>query len=266
MKQRIIVGLIAAPVILIPIWLGGVWGALLVSVAAGGGGWEFYHLMEIDGFKPNRILGVAWAVALVLTGFGWPFLPLSLVLFVGLIATLVDALHRQPKPINSWMVTAVGAIYLGAMLGQMLALRQLPNGLWWVLIAVLITWANDTSAYFVGVTLGRHKLWPRISPKKTWEGTIGGWVGAALAGAGLVALTPVGATVSPLFGALLGGLGGVLALLGDLSISILKRQVGVKDSGWLFPGHGGILDRMDSLLFVVPFVYQMVLLWTRLMA
>jgi phosphatidate cytidylyltransferase len=106
----------------------------------------------------------------------------------------------------------------------------------------------------VGVTLGRHKLWPRLSPKKTWEGTIGGWIGAALIGGGLAWwLLP---EVHWWVGVGLGAIGGILALFGDLSISMVKRQVGVKDSGKLFPGHGGMLDRLDSILFVLPFIYQ----------
>jgi phosphatidate cytidylyltransferase len=264
MKLRIIVGLLALPVILIPVWLGGIWAVLLAVAGAVVGVLEFYHLMEIGGFHPSRMLGIIWLVLLVLTGWQPDLFPLSLILMAGLIVTLVNALFQRELPINNWMVTAMGALYLGIMLSQALALRMLPNGMWWLLAAFLMTWANDTFAYFTGVTVGRHKLWPRISPKKTWEGTLAGWVGAAVVGAALVMLTPLSATHSPFFGLLLGACCGVLALLGDLSISILKRQVGVKDSGHLFPGHGGILDRMDSLLFVLPFVYQMVLLWAKL--
>jgi len=150
----------------------------------------------------------------------------------------------------------MGAIYLGIILGQAVSLRLRPNGLWWLLFAILITWANDSAAYFVGVTLGKHKLWPRLSPKKSWEGTIGGWVGAALAAVFLIYILPI--TMPPLYAALVGAVAGVLALAGDLSISMLKRQVGVKDSGKLFPGHGGMLDRLDSILFVIPFVYMVV--------
>jgi phosphatidate cytidylyltransferase len=140
------------------------------------------------------------------------------------------------------------------MMAQVLALRLSPEGLWWLLFGLLITWTNDTAAYFVGVTIGRHKLWPRLSPKKTWEGTIGGWVAATLLGGMLALWLPL--SKSLVYGAGLGALCGVLALFGDLAISMVKRQVGVKDSGKLFPGHGGMLDRIDSVLFVLPFLYQ----------
>lgn len=263
MKQRIIVGLIALPVILIPIWLGGVWIAILLLAFALLGVLEFYRLIEIGGYQPNRTLGVIWTVALIGATIRPQLLPLSLVLMAGLIATLVESLRKHEKPINHWFATAMGALYIGVLVGQVLALRYVTNGLWWILFGFLVTWGNDTAAYFVGVTIGRHKLWPRISPKKTWEGTFGGWIGAALVGMGVVMLSPLAGIYSPWFGLTLGAFCGVLALLGDLSVSILKRQVGVKDSGHLFPGHGGALDRMDSPLFVLPFIYQMILLWER---
>jgi phosphatidate cytidylyltransferase len=155
----------------------------------------------------------------------------------------------------------MGALYLGTMLGQAMALRQLENGVWWVYLGLALTWMNDSAAFFVGVAFGRHKLWPRLSPKKSWEGTIAGWITAAIVGAVWIIITPLSATHSPFFGAFVGLVSGFLALWGDLSISTLKRQVGVKDTGHIFPGHGGVLDRLDSLLFVLPFVYQVVSIW-----
>jgi phosphatidate cytidylyltransferase len=254
MTTRILVGLVAAPIVLIPLWLGGVWALLLILAVALIGGVEFYELMAHGGYAPARVLGLLWLAALVVTGWH-PGMPWSLaVLTGGLILTLIYALYQTESPVTIWAVTSIGAIYLGLMLGQAVALRLLPNGLAWLFLGVLITWANDTVAYFVGVTLGRHKLWPRLSPKKTWEGTIGGWIGAALIGGGLAWwLLP---EVHWWVGVGLGAIGGILALFGDLSISMVKRQVGVKDSGKLFPGHGGMLDRLDSILFVLPFIYQ----------
>ncbi len=258
MRQRIVVGLIALPVTLIPLWLGGYWAAgfmLLVALLAG---MEFYRLLQIGGYQPTRWIGLVWLVALI-AAYGAPqWVDLSLVLMVGLIAALVDATCRREAPLHTWMATSMGAIYLGVMIGQAVALRQMADGLWWLLLALLITWGNDTAAYFVGVTVGKHKLWPRISPHKTWEGSIAGWTAAAGVGAAWLVWTPLAGTHTLWFGLVAGALGGVLALLGDLTISMLKRQVGVKDSGALFPGHGGILDRMDSLLFVLPFIFQVV--------
>ena len=261
MRQRIIAGLVALPLFLIPIWLGGWWAALLLVAVGVGGGIEVYRLMELGGYQPSRIFGVVWLAALILSYWLPQVLPLSLIIMAGLIITLIKAMRQKQAPMHTWMATSMGALYLGTMIGQALALRMLPAGLWWLLLALVVTWINDTAAYFTGVTVGRHPFWPRISPKKTWEGSIGGWIGAAIVGLIMVMVTPLSATYSPLFGFVLGACCGILALFGDLSISILKRQVGVKDTGNFLPGHGGILDRTDSLLFVIPFVYQMVVLW-----
>ncbi|MCX6043954.1 MAG: phosphatidate cytidylyltransferase [Chloroflexi bacterium] len=257
MSTRIIVGLIALPFVLAPIWFGGVWCALLVAVAALAAGYEFYGMMEQGDYHPAPWLGLPWMVAIALAGW-WPAMPwLSTILMVGSILTLVYALFQIEKPASTWMSTSVGAIYIGLMLGQGLALRLLPSGLWWLLFGMLVTWVNDIAAYFTGSTLGRHKLWPRLSPKKSWEGTVGGWIGSALIGGLLTLVLPL--PIPVVFGAGLGFACGILALFGDLSISMLKRQIGVKDTGTFFPGHGGVLDRLDSLLFVLPFVYQVVL-------
>jgi phosphatidate cytidylyltransferase len=261
MRERIVVGLIALPVVLIPIWFGGVWLALLLVVVGIGGGLEFYRLMQIGGYQPNRTLGLGWLTLLILSHWQPQLLPFSLMVMAGMIITLIDAMHQKQMPMNSWMATSMGALYLGTMLGQSLALRQLPNGLWWVLLGLVLTWTNDSAAYFVGVRYGRHKLWPRLSPKKSWEGTVAGWVAAAIVGALWIMITPLSAARSPLMGAVVGLFAGILALFGDLSVSTIKRQVGVKDTGNLFRGHGGFLDRLDSLLFVMHFIYQMVLLW-----
>lgn len=261
MRQRIVVGLIALPLVLVPIWLGGLWTVGLFVVVAAAAGSEFYHMTRQGGYHPSRLLGMLWLVALTLAHAYPVQLPLSLVIMAGMIVTLIEAMHEKREPMHTWMATGMGALYLGIMLGQSLALRRLPDGLWWVFFGLAVTWTNDSAAYFIGVTLGRHKLWPRLSPKKTWEGTIAGWVAAALAGAAMILLTPLSATHTPLFGLVVGFCGGLLALLGDLAISTLKRQVGVKDSGLFLPGHGGVLDRLDSLLFVMPFIYQVVTLW-----
>lgn len=260
MRQRIIAGLLAIPFALLPIWLGGIWAVLLFCLVALGGGAEFYRLTRIGGYHPSQVLGLTWTVLLVLSYWQPVYLPLQLILLAGLIATLVEAMYEKQQPMHTWMATTVGAVYLGTTIGQGLALRFVPNGLWWVLFGIFVTWTNDSAAYFIGVTMGRHKLWPRLSPKKTWEGTVAGWLAAGLVGGLLVYLTPVTPTYGVWFGIVVGMLCGVLALMGDLAISTLKRQVGAKDSGHFLPGHGGVLDRTDSLLFVVPFVYQMVIL------
>ncbi|MGB8930132.1 MAG: phosphatidate cytidylyltransferase, partial [Anaeromyxobacteraceae bacterium] len=131
-------------------------------------------------------------------------------------------------------------------------------GFGWVLMAFAVTWGNDTFAYFAGLNFGRHKLYERISPKKSWEGALGG-VAGALAGAFLVRTFLLPGLGAPTVLAVALG-GSILGPLGDLSESMVKRAAGVKDSGKLIPGHGGVLDRIDALLFVAPWVYACALL------
>ena len=260
MTTRIVVGLIALPIIIIPIWLGGfVYGATALVIALIGG-YEFYELLEMGHYRPAPIIGLLWLTLIILCALqpGMPLL--STILSVGLVLTFIYAFFQHEQPISTWLSTSAVAIYLGIMMGQVLALRFLPNGIWWVAFGLLVTWMNDTAAYFVGSTLGRRKLWPRLSPKKTWEGTISGWIGAALMGGLVILLVPLPLALHQ--GMLLAFCVGILGLMGDLAISVLKRQVGVKDSGRFFPGHGGMLDRLDSSLFTLPFIYQVALWFT----
>ena len=171
------------------------------------------------------------------------------------VAASVEALLRlRSRACTTATAHAVtGCLYGGLGLGPIAALRVGPSGLQWVISALVITWANDTCAYFAGRLLGRHKLHPAVSPNKTWEGFAGGRGG--LGGGdvhrpvgGFPALTTMDCWV-------LGLLGAVLGPLGDLCESMLKRAHGVKDSGTLIPGHGGLLDRVDALLFNAPAVY-----------
>ncbi|MGZ6141565.1 MAG: phosphatidate cytidylyltransferase, partial [Myxococcaceae bacterium] len=151
-----------------------------------------------------------------------------------------------------------GCLYGGLGLGPIAALRVGPSGLQWVISALVITWANDTCAYFAGRLLGRHKLHPAVSPNKTWEGFAGGAVGSVVGM--FIARWVAFPGLTTLDCWALGLLGAVLGPLGDLCESMLKRAYGVKDSGMLIPGHGGLLDRVDALLFNAPAVYLYVVL------
>ena len=275
MKRRVIAALIALAPVLLALWYGGFWWVLLLTFFTSLGAYEYYVLIERSGYRPARWFGFAWALALLLSH--WSFIPLepSLVLTFGFIIIFIRILlSQQPstpqteggpaapkqdhKPFRNWALTVAGASYLGLMMGQALALRLLPNGLYWMLLGLGITMINDSAAYFVGVTIGRNRILPALSPKKTWEGTVGGWIAATLTGAAVAFWSPLEMAVW--LGALIGLVGGILALFGDLAISMLKRQIGVKDSGVFLPGHGGFLDRLDSIMFVLPFVYQIALL------
>jgi phosphatidate cytidylyltransferase len=165
----------------------------------------------------------------------------------GLNDTLVD-----------WAYTAAGAFYMGWTLSLFLVLREETKGFEWVLVVLLGTFATDTGAFFTGRVLGRRPLAPRISPGKTWEGAIGGFLFGA--GTVLALTTWLELPISTWEGAALGALVGVSAQAGDLVESMIKRASGVKDSGRLIPGHGGTLDRLDSVVFVIVVVYHF-LIW-----
>lgn len=285
MRTRIIAAAIAIPVVLIPIYLGGFWGLVLGVVVTVVGALEMYYMFDRGAYHPSRVIGIPWAILLFLSGWdseqvqkssiavtGWlttPTVqlidlisfPTSSVLVAGFLVILTYSIFMHDNPVNTWVSTSVVAIYLGVMLGQIVSLRFLENGFAYVVFGLLVTWANDSAAFFVGVTFGKHKIFPRLSPKKSWEGTIGGWVAAAAAGAFLATVLPV--RNGPIFGAFIGFVAGVLAYFGDLSISMIKRQFGVKDSGTFFRGHGGMLDRLDSLLFTLPFIHQSMIFYER---
>jgi phosphatidate cytidylyltransferase len=233
-------------------------GALfLVAVRSA---YELFQLMAEAGYKPI-LGGTTLAIALLLIVARFPDLKLlGLVLAAAVMITLIWQLLRPPNghPTQSWALTLGAALWLGWLIGYFVQLRDLspPFGLGigtrWLILMFLVTWINDSAAYFVGKAIGRHPCCPYLSPKKTWEGTIGGWFGGVAAtillGYWLVDLPWV-------HGLALGALVATVAPFGDLAKSMVKRQMGVKDFSALIPGHGGMFDRIDSLLFVAPVVY-----------
>ena len=195
------------------------------------------------------------------------YLPALLMLLV-IAAMLVELVKRQPKPIVNVGTTVLGAIYVGWLFSFLTLLRGLnlppiltppvhgtTQGEWLVFFVSGTTWLSDSGALFVGKALGRHKMAPMVSPAKTWEGGLGGLVVALLGGLvfGKMLHLPLG------HAAALATLCGLVGQIGDLSKSALKRDLGVKDSGAVIPGHGGVLDRIDSLLFSAPIAYYYIL-------
>ena len=236
---------------------------LLVGAAAALGAVEFYRLGTHAGARPLTVFGVIWAVLFVVAAlFDVDWAAGSLLASAVVLPLVWLVVFRRDTRFQSWVWTLTGILYLGWTLGHYVALRQLDHGRELVILAVFTTFACDTSAFFVGHAWGRHHMAPAISPHKTWEGAIGGFVGAVAAALALRSLLSLGDWSLPLnyveaIGA--GCLIGVVAQLGDLLESLLKRRAGVKDSGNLIPGHGGVLDRIDSLVFTGVIVYYFVL-------
>lgn len=159
-------------------------------------------------------------------------------------------------------MTLFGVLYLGLTLGTLSMTRLLPQGEWLIFFLLLVTWASDTGAYYVGTLYGRHRLAPTISPKKTVEGLVGGLISAVIVA--YVARWWFFPDFSSLDCLILATLLTLTGLWGDLTESAMKRSVGIKDSGGILPGHGGMLDRLDSLLFTAPIFYYYVTMASRL--
>jgi phosphatidate cytidylyltransferase len=253
------------PLVILAIWFGDPWPwfTLLIAAAALAGTYEFYHMANFDRKEPLIYLGLLWALALVLSPHYRNPDVLPIVITATMLVSLIGLLLRpsREKAFHDWAWAIVGALYVGWMLSYWLNLRGLEDGRDWVYLAMLTTFANDTGAFFIGRAKGKHKLTPTISPAKTWEGAIGGLISAILAA---IVIALVLNLISPFTFKywqiiLLGFLVGLFAQLGDLVESLLKRNMGVKESGNLLPGHGGILDRFDSLIFVGAVVYYYVL-------
>jgi phosphatidate cytidylyltransferase len=270
LKHRVITAAVGVPFIILAIWFGDPWPwfTLLIAAAALAGTYEFYHMANFDRKEPMLYLGLLWSLALVLSPhYNNPDV-LPIVITATSLISLICLLLRpsREKAFHNWAWMIVGALYVGWMLSYWLNLRGLADGRNWVYLAMLTTFANDTGAYFIGRARGKHKLAPTISPGKTWEGAIGGLICAIPAA---IAVAMVLRLISLKLGAsfdfeywqiiLLGFLVSLFAQLGDLVESLLKRNMGVKESGNLLPGHGGILDRFDSLIFVGAVVYYYVI-------
>jgi phosphatidate cytidylyltransferase len=232
-------------------------GVGLVAAALVVGEYEFFGLLRARGLKPMRRVGLVLAAAffldLVLPGWlGVPFAPLGMLLLLGF------ALSRGAdfESVSAAAATLLGAAYIGALGGTMAALCLLPpveTGPWRILLLLVVVMASDTFAFFVGHAFGRHKLAPHVSPGKSVEGALGGVLGGV---AGAFVVRALGFPAMPAWhAAALGAAVAVVGIVGDLDESLLKRWAGVKDSGALFPGHGGMLDRLDSLLFGAPVLY-----------
>lgn len=266
-KNRQNLGLrVASALVLFPlaVWitiLGGVPFALLAGAAAAVAAAELILMFSTLGAA--EVLGVAVSGAIPLMAAfgrdgellpGWSGLALaaSTVLLLAVAIFRRGPLEAVPRSVSA---VALAWLYCGVLLAAVVGLR-LRFGVGWVILAFVVTWANDTFAYFAGHSLGKHRMAERISPKKTWEGFAGGAVGSIAGALATRALLPgLGADLPVGMAVLLGAGGAVLGPLGDLAESALKRAAGVKDSGKIIPGHGGLLDRIDALLFVSPWIY-----------
>ncbi len=272
--QRVLAAAVGIPLAVLLIWLGGWWFSAAMIVVSTVALWEFYHLADSKHASANTSVGLIWALvlqgcfAMALDSVGTAgtiWMGVALLVFVaGTLLTLGAEIWRaKENAILNTAVTLAGIAYVTIGFTTILFLRNTASAaddaLHWidtggalVLTLFVSVWSSDTLAYFTGLSIGKHKLLERVSPKKTWEGAAGGLVGAV---AGFVALSAMLMPSMVMVDAVACGvIVGVFGPIGDLAESWLKRDAVIKDSSHIIPGHGGFLDRFDSMLFAAPLV------------
>lgn len=277
LSLRLLVAGVGIPLGILLVYLGGWPLAVVLALLAAVGAWEVYRIAGARGWRPFTWLGVPAAALLVLSAQwagevgAWAGPAWAVALLLTLVALGSAVFLRGPggDPLPAVSATVFGALYAGGTLAFAVLLRAFPGvggqepgwpGALLVIFPLAVTWMGDTVAYAVGRKWGRRKLLPGVSPAKTVEGGIGGLVGAVGAAALYAALflgPGGGASLPVAVAAVVGLLIGMVAQVGDLAESVLKREAGVKDSGYLLPGHGGVLDRFDAVFFTLPLTYAL---------
>ena len=262
LASRLLTASVGVPVTIVCSLVGGIPFLLAMNLVIGAGLFEFYRMMEAKGIRPYKTVGVAaglvvsWYVYFQGGVFSGLFITLILITIMGL------ELFRRDGELAVFHIstTILGVFYVAWLGSHIILLRQLGEDLvgtdlggYFVILAFALAWGTDTGAYFVGNSLGKTRLLPRVSPSKSIEGALGGVVVAIIvAFIAKVTIVPLLTVVDALA---LGLIAPVMAVLGDLVESLMKRDVRIKDTSRALPGHGGMLDRFDSVLFVAPLVY-----------
>jgi len=263
MLKRTIAAIFLALISIPAVLAGGVFYFLIITLLLSIAAWEFGRLFAKVGYHPASPLLVGGVFFILTTRTFFPdLMPAALTISVLLAMTwhLLDYENGRDHAGTDFTITVAGVVYLGWVGSHLIDLRNLENGLWWFFLVMPSVWLADSFAYFVGVRFGRHRMSPRLSPKKSWEGYWGGVFFGTLGALVLaIVFTRLELLTLPWWkGAALGAALSVLTTLGDLGESMLKRQAGVKDSGQIIPGHGGVLDRIDSWLWGAALGYFLI--------
>lgn len=257
LRTRVISAIIGLPLILAALYFGGKSLIILIFLLSIVGLYEYFNAFKNIGFKLSTWIGylgtIAYYCLIILNKNS--VVSFSLILFIIIILLFFDVIKRNNAIIDA-ALTILGIIYIPCMFSNIIFLQNGINGKAVVWLPFLTAWLSDTFAYFTGITFGKNKLCPKISPKKTIEGSLGGILGSVISSliAGII-FNNLGFSISLIHYGIIGVLSGAMGQIGDLFASSIKRFCKIKDYGNIIPGHGGILDRFDSILFTAPTVY-----------
>jgi len=232
--------------------------------------YEFYNAVSRAGYKPVKIIGYVSCLSLLIIGYekmlkessliigfiySGKFLSFVVYIAMAVLLSVIVFKHKEYN-VGDIAITVFGITYVVFLFSFIISTHNMENGAYYIWLIFISAWATDTFAFFTGITIGKRKLIPAVSPKKTKEGAVGGIIGC------IIAITLYGIYLNNVLGKIpvyhfiiIGLLCGVIAQVGDLAASAVKRFVGIKDYGNIMPGHGGVLDRVDSILFVAPVIY-----------
>jgi phosphatidate cytidylyltransferase len=252
--NRELAALILAAIGIPAIYFGGFFFFIVFSGMTAIAAWEFGRLFRPLDVQPLTVLTAGGTLVVLTTRAYFPsyVIPVLTLLILAIMAVyLVIYEHGRDKAATDFAVSMAAILYLGWIGSYFFDLRSLPEGLGWFILVMVPLWASDSAAYYIGSRYGKHKMTPRLSPKKSWEGYAASVIGGGLAGIlmGFI-LNSLGLlNITLLHALMIGLLMGAVPTLGDLGESMFKRQAGIKDSGGLIPGHGGAFDRIDSWLW-----------------
>lgn len=263
LRQRLLVSIVIIPLLVGMVSLGGWFFAGWIALMLGYAAWEYWRMFSAGNFHPSPAILIAGAVSLAIARKGFAASNYDLLVTFFILAAMAWQIIQFERGSQTAAVdlgvTLGGIFYLGWLGGFLVSLRELPNGMWWILTVIPAINLSDAGAYFIGSHFGRHKLTRRVSPTKSWEGYLGGVITGALGAALLASLWHLAApAVTAEKGLIIGLVVSIFSPLGDLGESMLKRNFGVKDSSQLLPGHGGIFDRIDSWLWAAPIGYFLI--------
>ncbi len=263
LAKRLLVVIVLIPIFVALFFYGGVPYAVVINLIMGVAAWEYCRIFRRGEHSPLTIITIVSVLALITSraiwGFAFSDLIITVIVLGVMAAEVVQYERKNCQAASDFAITLAGIFYIGWIGAFFISVRNLPDGQWWGMLITPAIWFADGAAFTIGRHFGRHKMSPVVSPNKTWEGYLGGVIASGLFTALLAWFWHVRApAITPDKGLLLGLAISAISPLGDLGESMIKRQFGVKDSSKIIPGHGGVLDRLDSWLWAMAIGYYLV--------